>query len=302
MDFRLKAKGLFLVFVGAASYGILATIVKYSNLLGIHTSVLILAQFITGVVFLYVYAWMQKQKNQTPEINIQKPENQLNPKIQLILFGASTGLTSCFYYSSLQYISVSFAIILLMQSIWMGLVLEAILRKTQIELYKLMGATLVLLGTGLAANVLSEDASVNVIGFIYGLLAALSYTITIYASSTIALNLPSVERSKYLVLGGLFTILIYWNFEILNHFSDLRFILWGALLALFGTILPPLLFTKGIPLIGIGMGAILASVELPVSILSAKFILGETMTLSQWLGVFLILISVILVNKENLKS
>lgn len=298
MDLKLKAQGLLLVLIGAASYGVLATIVKYSNVIGIHTSVLTLVQSVAGVVFLFAYAWFnQKYINKHP---IADSKIHLRSKINLMIFGTSTGLTSCFYYSSLQYIPVSFAIILLMQSIWMGLVLEAILKRQGIELYKLAGGALVLFGTVLAANVLSENYELNLLGLALGLLAAMSYTVTLYASSSIEMALPSYERSKYLVLGGLFVVLIYWNVDLIHHFKGVDFIFWGFLLALFGTILPPLLFTRGIPLIGIGMGAILASVELPVSILSAKFVLGETMSLSQWLGVLIIIVSVVVVNRKNL--
>lgn len=299
MNFKIQeAQGLILVFLGAASYGILATIVKYSNLLGIHTSVLTMAQFTFGAGFLFIYAQLLQSKS---------PE-KYNDKIsmtsirQLMTFGTSTGLTSCFYYSSLQYIPVSFAIVLLMQSIWMGLVLEAFLHRKIIELYKFVGGALVLLGTILAANVLSQQGTVlSLKGLGLGLLAAMSYTVTLYASSHIETQIPSHIRSKYIVLGGFFVILAFWNVEILRNIQNLEFIKWGFLLALFGTILPPLLFTKGIPLIGIGMGAILAAVELPVSILSAKIILHESMNAVQWLGVLIIIVSVVVVNKQNLK-
>lgn len=296
MNFKLQAQGIGLVFLGAASYGILATIVKYSNILGIHTSVLTLGQFMFGALFLVGYAWMNNRSQNAKKISITQKS-----KLKLMLFGTSTGLTSCFYYSSLQFIPVSFAIVLLMQSIWMGVLLEGFLHKRKVEPYKLIGAALVLFGTVLAANVISAESSINLRGLILGLIAAMSYTVTLYASSHIETHLPSYERSKYLVFGGLLIIIAFWNFAIFKNLTNFDFVKWGLLLALFGTILPPLLFTKGIPIIGIGMGAILASVELPISILSAKFILGENMNVIQWSGVLLIIVSVIVVNKQNLR-
>lgn len=295
MSLKSQAQGLFLVFLGAASYGILATIVKYSNLLGIHTSVLTLAQFGFGAVFLFLYANLNARAAKGPPTQVSAKSIR-----RLMMFGTSTGLTSCFYYSSLQFIPVSLAIVLLMQSIWMGLIFETVIHRKAVEAYKIIGGLLVLFGTAMAANVFAETHSINHKGVGLGLLAALTYTSTLFASSHIETHLPSAIRSKYLVLGGLCVILVFWNIEIIRHIHEWGFLKWGLLLALFGTVLPPLLFTKGIPLIGIGMGAILASVELPVSILSAKFVLHEQMNLTQWLGVVLIIVSVIVVNKRNL--
>ncbi|MEZ2337249.1 EamA family transporter [Mucilaginibacter sp. RCC_168] len=62
-------------------------------------------------------------------------------------------------------------------------------------------------------------------------------------------------------------------------------------MALFGTILPPLLFTKGLPKTGIGLGSIVSSVEIPESILFAHFILNESVTPIQWVGVALIIMA-----------
>ena len=61
-----QLKGAILVFIGAMSYGILATIVKYANNLGIHTSVLTFMQAFVGFVLLTVLAQTVKssQKKQ----------------------------------------------------------------------------------------------------------------------------------------------------------------------------------------------------------------------------------------------
>ena len=68
------------------------------------------------------------------------------------------------------------------------------------------------------------------------------------------------------------------------------------MLALSGTILPPLLFNRGMPLTGVGLGAIVASVEIPVSIAMAQLLLGESVTFVQWVGVVLILFAVAFMN------
>ncbi len=291
--FNEQLKGALFVFFGAMSYGILATIVKYANNLGTHTSVLTFMQFVVGIIFLVTYAQIQKKK---------KPETtplKTNSKLKLMLFGTTFGMTSIFYYLSLKYIPVSMGIIMLMQSIWMSVVLESILKKKFPNALKIIGTLTIFAGTILATNILFQETKLDWRGVALGMLAATSYTISLFASSNIETGSSNYIRSQYLILGGFIFTICYWNIDIITYFVSTDVILWGALLALFGTIIPPLLFTKGIPLVGIGMGAIIAAVEIPVSILSAYIILGERISNWQWVGVLIILISVVLVNKRK---
>ena len=71
---------------------------------------------------------------------------------------------------------------------------------------------------------------------------------------------------------------------------------WGILIALFGTVIPPMLLNAGFPLTGIGLGSIVAALELPVSVFMAFLILNETVNFWQWIGVLLIIIAVIVMN------
>ena len=80
------------------------------------------------------------------------------------------------------------------------------------------------------------------------------------------------------------------------------FVSWGIVLALFGTILPPVLFSLGMPKINLGLGAILSSVEIPVSVLMAYFLLHEKVDLLQWVGIVLIMLTVIIMNLPHKKK
>ena len=291
---KLNLQGSLYVLGGAISYGILATIVKYANHLGIHTSVLTFMQFSVGVLFLLIFNQIKnKQLTSTP------PPVQRKSILKLLAFGSSLGLTSSLYYLSIQYIPVSLGIILLMQSIWMSMILEALVNKQRITAIKVIATLTVIFGTLLATNILFEHAAINWLGIFIGLGAGLSYTISMYASSTIENQLPSYTRSKYLVMGGLIAIILFWNVDIIQNFNTVTILYWGTMLAVFGTIVPPLLFTKGIPLIGIGYGAIIAAIEIPVSILSAHLILKEQIGLMQGFGVLIIIGAVVAVNSRS---
>ena len=73
------------------------------------------------------------------------------------------------------------------------------------------------------------------------------------------------------------------------------------MIAVFGTVIPPMLLNAGFPLTGIGIGSIVSALELPVSVTIAFIVLNETVILSQWIGIVLIIFAIVLMN-INLKK
>lgn len=289
-------KGIILVVLGAASYGVLTTFVKLAYQDGFTPFEVTFAQMLLGLVTLFIINTFYNQKKKKKQ-QVYAGKNI----VKLILSGTSLGLTSIFYYLSVQYISVSAGIVLLMQSVWMGVLIESILLKKFPERVKIIAVILILLGTVLATNVLTENVALDILGVVYGLIAALSYAITIYASSQIATETPSITRSKYMLIGGFLIVAIVTLPSLVKSFDLGVFLLWGPILAFFGTILPPLLFTAGMPKINVGLGAILSAIELPVAVIMAYFLLQEKVSLIQWLGILMILFSIVLMNLKKVK-
>lgn len=284
-------KGALLVGMGAASYGALATVVKLAYQHGFTTAEVSSSQFAVGLLSLLLINGSAKHRSKGTQIISGKD------KLKLILGGTSLGLTSVCYYFSVRYIPVSIAIVLLMQSVWMGLCLEALLDKKRPSGAKIIASAIVLAGTGLATNVFSGMHTLNWTGFGWGMAAGLSYTLSLYSSNSIANHLPSMKRSLWLLAGGmLIIILLFSSTGSYRHFNFSIFWPWGIFLALFGTVLPPLLFTSGMPLTGIGLGTIIASIELPVSVTFAYLLLGEAVSAAQWAGILLIIAAVVFMN------
>jgi drug/metabolite transporter (DMT)-like permease len=291
-------KGSILVALGASSYGMLATFVKMAYTEGFTTAEVTLSQFSLGFLGLLLLTLFSKKTAVADQ-----PVSNSKSILKLLTAGISMGLTSICYYKSVQYLPVSVGIVLLMQTVWMGVILEVILHRKAPGWRKIIAVMIILFGTVLATNLLKESIAVNWIGIGWGLLAAVSYTASVYASNSVSLHLPSLKRSLFLILGGLITISIIFHASINQNFSFDIFLRWGLFLSLFGTILPPLLFTKGMPLTGMGLGAIIAAVEIPVSVMMAHVILGEVVNPAQWTGIALILFSVVLMNvnrKQNI--
>lgn len=291
-------KGTIFVALGASSYGMLTTFVKMAYEEGFTTAEVTFSQLLLGFVGLTVLNIFikNKKKADTPK----KPKGK--SILQLMLAGTSLGLTSLFYYSAVQYISVSIGIVMLMQSVWMGVVLDSVLLKAFPSKRKIIAVLVVLIGTLLATNVFMETATVDWRGIGFGLLAATSYTITIFASNRVATKLPALVRSKWMVFGGLVVVSLVMARTLYSGLDVSVFYFWGPILALFGTIFPPLLLTSGMPKINLGLGAIVSSLELPVAVMMAYFLLHEKVNVFQWLGIILILLSVVLMNYRSKKK
>lgn len=283
-------KSIVYVAVGACSYGVLATIVKYANDLGIKTSALTFLQFFVGFLVLVLLNRFKKNSGKSEKI-------KTSSKIKLTIWGTALGLTTTLYYLSIQYIPVSLGIILLMQSIWISLIIEIFITKKKPSFYKIISVVIALTGTLLATNIFNQNVIIDFRGLLLGFGAGISYSIAIFASSSIESQVSSSMRSQYLVFGGLILVVSFWNIDIIKNIN-LSSLSWGILIAIFGTILPPLLFTKGIPKTGIALANIIASLEIPVSILSAIIILNESVAIIQWIGVLIILIAVVTINKK----
>lgn len=284
-------KGVFLVGIGATSYGMLATFVKMAYTEGYTTAEVTISQFILGITGLLIINGFQKAKNENETIKAT-PKNIF----QLMLAGTSTGLTSVFYYMAVKYVPVSIAIVLLMQTVWIGLILEMILEKKIPSTQKIIAATIVLTGTLLATNVFQNEIQLDWRGILLGMLAACSFTTTMFTANRIGLGISSAQRSLYMLLGGAVVVFIFAFITLNTSFHFEIFLKWGIILSLFGTIIPPMLMNAGFPLTGIGLGSIVSALELPVSVLMAYFLLHENVVLLQWIGILLIILAIIIMN------
>jgi len=209
----------------------------------------------------------------------------------------AVGSTGVFYYNALQYIPASIAIVLLFQFTWMGVLAEAVISRRLPSKQTLLSLGLLLVGTILAGGLLETGglAQFNFIGVIFGLLAAVAYTLFILFSGKAAVTVNPWIRSSGMATGSfLLVACIYPPVFIWNG------VLWDGLfpyvflLAFFGILIPTVCFNFGVPHTGPGMAAILGAAELPMAVFSSFIILHESVSLLQITGVVIILIGIIL--------
>lgn len=299
------AIGILFIILGSSSYGMLSTFVKLAYKQNYTTAEVTIAQFGWGALVLTIMSQFLKKN---------EPKPTRTDIVQLMIAGIPVGLTSVFYYLAVKYIDASVAVVLLMQTVWMGVVVEAFQKKAFPKIDKVLAVVLVLFGTLLATNVLgASKVSLDIRGVILGLMAAMSFSWTMFATSTVASHLPSVKRSQYMLYSGSLIVLLFGLLtQILPYYLNLHlvgeefihnqafnpniFLTYGLIVAIFGTIIPPIMLNKGFPIVGVGLGSILSSVELPFAVTIAFIFLNETVIAKQWLGVAVIITAIVLLN------
>lgn len=315
MDQKNTIKGVLLVALGASSFGMLGSFVKLAYEHGYTTPEVTLSQVLLGLLGVFLINFFRKKSTSEKKATTREIRN-------LILGGTSMGFTSVLYYLSVSYINASIAVVLLMQSVWIGVVMESLLTKRFPSLTKIIAVFMILFGTVLATNVLQSHIELDVRGVVFGLLAALSFATTMLSSNLIANELAAPKRSLFMLCGATIIVSLFAfitqigpnNFSFMQdfygYFSDNTasihdfnwsiFYSWGILLALFGTILPPIFLNMGFPYTGVGLGSIISSLELPVSVSVAYFVLQEQVIWVQWVGILLILAAIFLMNSSIL--
>jgi len=284
-------KGVLLVGLGASSYGMLASFVKMAYQEGYTTAEVSGSQFSLGLLGVLILNIILLFKKNDTAIKISKKQI-----FQLIAAGTSMGFTSVFYYLSVRYVPVSIGIVLLMQTVWMGVLLEMLLDKTRPSSQKIISVIITLIGTVLATNLLSSNLTLDWRGFFWGILAAAAFTTTMFSANRVANEISSIKRSFFMLIGGTLIVIAFGFITQVTPFNFSIFMKWGIILALFGTIIPPLLLNTGFPLTGIGLGSIVSALELPVSVAMAYFLLSEKVNGLQWFGIVLIIAAIVLMN------
>ncbi|ATO48302.1 DMT family transporter [Brevibacillus laterosporus] len=273
----------FLVLAGACSIGVLAIFVKFAYQMGFTLGEVIGSQYLTGWLLLLVLTLL-----------FFRQRVPLKKAIVLFFAGTSASFTGICYYAALQTIPASIGIVLLFQFVWIGIIIESISTKTLPSKEKIISVLFLLVGTALSGGLLNQSVqSFEISGILLGLLSAVSFACYLFVSGKVAVDVPPFPRSVLLIAGALVLILIVFPPTFLYD-GTLEKGLWKYALALgtFSIVIPSIAFSIGIPKIGSGLATILATAELPVTVILSVLILKEAVSVSQWIGVSFIFIGI----------
>ncbi|WP_404431398.1 EamA family transporter [Sutcliffiella horikoshii] len=279
-----------MVFLGGCCLGILSTFVKLAYAAGYSMSEVTGSQVLVGTIIIWIVSFF-----------IQKKKLHVMQTLKLVLAGIPMGLTGLLYYQSLQTLEASLAIICLFQFIWIGTLIEWIFYKKRPSSGKIVSIVILLTGSVLAAGLLGESIeSISWQGAIWGILSAFTFSIFIFLSGIIGKEIPAIQKSALLSTGGLIiTFILFPPVFLVDLPTVMGIAPYGLILGIFGVVLPPLLFSIGMPHVGPSLGTILTASELPVAVIMSAFVLSEHISMYQWAGVVLILGGIVVGNRKS---
>lgn len=283
---------MLLILAGASSYGMLSPCIKLAYAGGWDEARITAVQAAMGTALMWLLVALVPGTWKNPFSG---------PWVRLSLTGVfGLAMTTVFYNETLEKLDASVSIVLLFQFTWITILLECVASKRWPTLSQGLAIAAVMIGTMLAVDLFKADwGRLNGAGIALGLASACTYSIFLFAAGKVETDFHPLLKSAVMLTAGLLVILAIYPpaFVAEPHVGSL--LLWGLWLGALGQVIPTICFLIGIPGTGSTVAALLGSLELPVAIIGAFFILREPVSWPQWLGMLLILGGILLSAKQT---
>lgn len=214
-----------------------------------------------------------------------------------LVIGTINGIGSLFYYSGLSLLDAS-----LVQLI-NGLYLALAVLLSRIGGQRASTRTLIRVLLAMAALLLitSLGAGLNWTGVGLMLGSALMFAGTVILSQYVLYEMPAPTATLYILTTmGVVVTVVWLALSPTLEASMLQAAFWPIFLLGLTTALSRLAMFSGIKFLGGMQTAVLAIAEIGVALLLAALVLGEALTMGQWLGVGLLFFSMLLIRQEDL--
>jgi drug/metabolite transporter (DMT)-like permease len=285
--------GYIYVFLAASFFAFIGVLGKDLISAGIAPLDLIILQYAATIFLMFGYFIFT-------DIKVLKLTKHELKRILIQGIIGSSG-TTIFFYLALEHVNAGIASMLLFTHPVLISVYFLISKTKKINMINNSALVLAILGSIMVINIFAFDmASTPIIGILFGLLASAAYAFfNIYAELEFKEAKPMVTTFYSSGVILLTALLINPRFFTFDFSLSLDTMFYIVRLAIISGILPVVFLYKGIGIVGADKASIIATAELPITVLLAFFILGEKMSLIQVIGIFLIIASIMLLQNEN---
>ena len=220
-------------------------------------------------------------------------------KLKHFPFFLGTGLVSVvlftlLYFSCQQHCSLAISAILLYTSPVFVMIMSAIIWKDKITKQKLFALVITFAGCVFVSGIFAGNISITTIGLLTGLGSGFFYALySIFGRFALAHYKPYTVTYYTFVCAGIASLFVTSPANVVTMLGSNILMPFLALgLVFIGTVLPFVMYTKGLAEIESGKAAILASVEPVAAALLGVIAFGEPMTFSVVAGLLCILSAV----------
>jgi len=286
--------GVSLILLSALGFGLMPIFALFTYGEGVNVVTLLQLRFIFAALLLFAYLWLRGEK-----IVVSRWELAM----LFVLGGVLYACQSSFYFSSVQYIPASLAVLLLYTYPVFVALLSVVVDKEKLTAGTVLA--MVLSSAGLALVVGASPSVVSPLGVLLALGAAVIYSIYIVLGNRVVKQLSPTITSAF---AAAFAALSLSASGLAS--GDLNYHLtphaWLALVAIvaFSTIMAMLTLFRGLELIGPTKASILSMIEPLITFGFSALFFGDRLTLTQLAGGIAVITGAILVirTREQVKD
>jgi len=272
-------KGILLVLLSAAGFGLMPVFASYAYATGLNVPTLLFLRFIIGAIILFGYLSLARKKWVATRKDLA---------LFFLLGGVLYALQAFGYFSAIRYMPVPLvALILYLYPVFVA-VISHFVNKEHLSKKVVWAIAVSLLGMALVLG--RPGGNVNLTGLLYALGAAVVYSSYIIIGNRVALNAPPLVASSFIVLFASIPFLVSGA---LTGSLQFRFPAMGWPLVLgvgsLSTALPIFCFLRGMNATGPTRASIVSMLEPVVTIAAAAVLLGQRMSVVQAAGGLLVI-------------
>ncbi len=237
-----------------------------------------------------------------------KDINQLKIHLKDIPLFIGTGVGSIIFFNYCYFQAIeliggaSIPALLLYTAPIFVMVLSLILFKEKITKKKLVSLIMTFLGLALVTGAFSNTNKISAIALLFGLGSGLGYALYSIFGKFLVDKYSAITITTYtFVVATVFSIPFSGIVQKAELIVSPKGIILALSLALISTVLPFLLYTKGLSGMEAGKASILATVEPFVATIIGITFFKETMTASKIIGMLMVLLAIVILN-VNFKS
>ena len=254
-------------------------------------NLVIIRMFLTGVIILIIGICIEGMKKAL----LMLKDKKIRLKLYIYALFGMVGVQMPFF-ATIQYSSAPFATLIQFSApiiIMIYISLKTRKRPTNNELsYTLLilaGVFLVITNGNFYTLIVDKRA------IIWGIITACSFAFYLMYAINF-LKWPTTFTMGYgMILGSIYLFIFLPNKNILKHFTDIKIIIAFFMMVVFGTIIPFYFFVESIRYISPKLTSLLSVAEPIVSLLFAVLFFDAVFGLLQLIGIFLVIISVLLI-------
>lgn len=237
-----------------------------------------------------------------------KDRQQLKIKLKDIPLFIGTGVGSIIFFNYCYFEAIdiiggaSIPALLLYTAPIFVMILSVILFKEKITKKKLISLVMTFLGLALVTGAFSSSDKISIFALLLGLGSGLGYALYSIFGKFLVDKYSAITITTYtFVIATIFSVPFSEIVQNLDLLISPKGILSALALAVVSTVLPFLLYTKGLYGMEAGKASILATVEPFVATIVGVLFFKETMTSFKIIGMLLVLLAIIILN-VNKKS